>query len=83
MGYVRKSGGSKEALERATITQAMDSNTSRMSNPLNQFAYSDRMKPTHNPIKVKSIAFDDSKQIREVDRGNSRLEVDYTILSAQ
>ena len=54
-----------------------------MSNPLNNFAYSDRMRPTHNPIKVKSIAFDDTKKIREVDRGNSRLEIEPTLLSAQ
>ena len=96
VGYVNRSGASKEGLEKATITQAMESNTSRMSNPLNHFAYSDRMKPTHNPItklsnpphethnpiKVKCIAFDDQKQIREVERGHSKLEVEHPIVSA-
>ena len=81
-----RSGASKDGRELGTLTHAMDSSTSRMSNPLNHFAYpsSDRLRPTHNPIKVKSIAFDGRKQIREVERGLSKLEADHhTVLSGQ
>lgn len=77
-----KSGGSKEGPEKVTLTHGVDSSTSRMSNPLNHFAYSDRMRPTHNPIKVRSIAFDAQKQIREAGGGHSKREVDHhTVLS--
>lgn len=82
LNYMAKSGGSKEGPEKVTLTHGVDSSTSRMSNPLNHFAYSDRMRPTHNPIKVRSIAFDAQKQIREAGGGHSKREIDHhTVLS--
>ena len=59
VAMVGRSRASREGADRQTLTHAMDSNTSRMSNPLNQFAYSDRMRPTHNPIKLKNIPFEE------------------------